>query len=559
MNLGKKVIYQVYPRSFKDTSGDGIGDLRGIASKASYIKDLGVDMVWLNPFFISPQNDNGYDIADYYHIDEKFGSEEDLDYLIKIFEENGLGLMFDMVFNHTSIEHEWFKRALAGDRYYQDFYYIRDPKEDGSLPTNWESKFTGDAWAPFGNTGKYYLCLYDKTQADLNWHNPNVRKELFKIVNYWIDRGIKGFRFDVLNVIGKDQFLKDSTGNIVEEKALYTDTPIVHKWIRELNQNTFGRHEDIITVGEMSSTNIKNSIMYSNNDNTELSMVFSFHHLKVDYENGDKWTDYAFDFKKLKEILNEWQVGMEDGGGWNALFWNNHDQPRANNRFGDVKNYPYETATMLAQTMHMMRGTPYIYMGEEIGMSDPNYDSIYDYKDIESHNAYEMLIKEGKSSEEAFSIISKKSRDNSRTPMQWDSSENAGFSNINPWLRVNSNYRQINVESALSNKNSVYYYYKKLIELRKEKDIISDGLYTPILEDHPRVFAYLRKYKDQVLINLNNFYKEEVEIDLSAILPDYKDFSYLLGNYGNREMKEKIILRAYESISFIKFIKRSND
>lgn len=559
MNLGKKVIYQVYPRSFKDTSGDGIGDLRGIASKASYIKDLGVDMVWLNPFFISPQNDNGYDIADYYHIDEKFGSEEDLDYLIKIFEENGLGLMFDMVFNHTSIEHEWFKRALAGDRYYQDFYYIRDPKEDGSLPTNWESKFTGDAWAPFGNTGKYYLCLYDKTQADLNWHNPNVRKELFKIVNYWIDRGIKGFRFDVLNVIGKDQFLKDSTGNIVEEKALYTDTPIVHKWIRELNQNTFGRHEDIITVGEMSSTNIKNSIMYSNNDNTELSMVFSFHHLKVDYENGDKWTDYAFDFKKLKEILNEWQVGMEDGGGWNALFWNNHDQPRANNRFGDVKNYPYETATMLAQTMHMMRGTPYIYMGEEIGMSDPNYDSIYDYKDIESHNAYEMLIKEGKSSEEAFSIISKKSRDNSRTPMQWDSSENAGFSNINPWLRVNSNYRQINVESALSNKNSVYYYYKKLIELRKEKDIISDGLYTPILEDHPRVFAYLRKYKDQVLINLNNFYKEEVEIDLSAILPDYKDFSYLLGNYGNREMKEKIILRAYESISFIKFIKSSND
>ncbi|MDU1829377.1 alpha,alpha-phosphotrehalase [Anaerococcus sp.] len=559
MNLGKKVIYQVYPRSFKDTSGDGIGDLRGIASKASYIKDLGVDMVWLNPFFISPQKDNGYDIADYYHIDEKFGSEEDLDYLIKIFEENGLGLMFDMVFNHTSIEHEWFKRALAGDRYYQDFYYIRDPKEDGSLPTNWESKFTGDAWAPFGNTGKYYLCLYDKTQADLNWHNPNVRKELFKIVNYWIDRGIKGFRFDVLNVIGKDQLLKDSTGNIVEEKALYTDTPIVHKWIRELNQNTFGRHEDIITVGEMSSTNIKNSIMYSNNDNTELSMVFSFHHLKVDYENGDKWTDYAFDFKKLKEILNEWQVGMEDGGGWNALFWNNHDQPRANNRFGDVKNYPYETATMLAQTMHMMRGTPYIYMGEEIGMSDPNYDSIDDYKDIESHNAYKMLIKEGKSSEEAFSIISKKSRDNSRTPMQWDSSENAGFSNINPWLRVNSNYIQINVESALSNKNSVYYYYKELIELRKEKDIISDGSYTPILEDHPRVFAYLRKYKDQVLINLNNFYKEEVEIDLSAILPDYKDFSYLLGNYGNREMKEKIILRAYESISFIKFIKRSND
>ena len=535
-----------------DTNNDGIGDLRGIASKASYIRNLGVDMVWLNPFFISPQNDNGYDIADYYHIDENFGSEEDLDNLIKVFDQNGLGLMFDMVFNHTSTDHEWFQKALAGDKYYQDFYYIRDPKEDGSLPTNWQSKFGGKAWAPFGDTGKYYLCLYDKTQADLNWHNPNVREELFKIVNYWIGRGIKGFRFDVLNVIGKDQILKDSNGNIVEEKALYTDTPIVHKWIRELNQKSFGKYDDIITVGEMSSTNIRNSVMYSSDDNKELSMVFSFHHLKVDYENGDKWTDASFDFMKLKEIFNDWQVGMEEGGGWNALFWNNHDQPRANNRFGDVKNYPYESATMLGQSIHMMRGTPYIYMGEEIGMTDPVYESIDDYRDIESKNAYKMLKEKGLSDRDAFNVIVKKSRDNSRTPMQWDDSDNAGFSSETPWLGVNNNYKNINVAKALEDQNSVYYYYKKLINLRRNEELISDGSYKPILEDHPSIFAYIREYENQKLINFNNFYGKEVELSLAEILTDIKDYEYLLGNYGEVEVEEKIKLRPYESLAFIK-------
>lgn len=552
MNLGKKVIYQVYPRSFKDTSGNGIGDLRGIASKASYFKNLGVDMLWLNPFFISPQNDNGYDIADYYHIDEKFGSESDLDYLIKICKENDLELMFDMVFNHTSTEHQWFQKALAGEKYYQDFYYIRDPKEDGSLPTNWQSKFGGQAWAEFGDTGKYYLCLYDKTQADLNWHNPNVRAEVCKIVNYWIDRGIEGFRFDVLNVIGKDENFADSTGDISQEKSLYTDTPIVHDWIREMNQKTFGKYEDIITVGEMSSTNIENSILYSSAKGDELSMVFSFHHLKVDYENGEKWTKSKFDFIKLKEILNSWQIGLQEGGGWNALFWNNHDQPRANNRFGDVENYPYQTATMLAQSIHMMRGTPYIYMGEEIGMSDPVYENMDDYKDIESHNAYKMLIDNGLSNEEAFEIIKVKSRDNSRTPMQWDDSTNAGFTDGNPWIKVNNNYKNINVANALEDKNSVYYYYKKLIELRKNKDIISDGLYFPILEDDPNIFAYLRKNEGDVLLNLNNFSANQVKVNITDIIENYDKFTYLLGNYGESKIKDTISLKPYESIAFIK-------
>ncbi|MFO3665960.1 alpha,alpha-phosphotrehalase [Anaerococcus sp. ENR0831] len=552
MNLGKKVIYQVYPRSFKDTSGNGIGDLRGIASKASYFKNLGVDMLWLNPFFISPQNDNGYDIADYYHIDEKFGSESDLDYLIKICQENGLELMFDMVFNHTSTEHQWFQKALAGEKYYQDFYYIRDPKEDGSLPTNWQSKFGGQAWAEFGDTGKYYLCLYDKTQADLNWHNPNVRAEVFKIVNYWIDRGIKGFRFDVLNVIGKDENFADSTGDISQEKSLYTDTPIVHDWIREMNQKTFGKYEDIITVGEMSSTNIENSILYSSAKGDELSMVFSFHHLKVDYENGEKWTKSKFDFIKLKEILNSWQIGLQEGGGWNALFWNNHDQPRANNRFGDVENYPYQTATMLAQSIHMMRGTPYIYMGEEIAMTDPVYENMDDYKDIESHNAYKMLIENGLSNQEAFEIIKVKSRDNSRTPMQWEDSTNAGFTDANPWIKVNNNYKKINVANALEDKNSVYYYYKKLIELRKNKDIISDGLYFPILENDPNIFAYLRKNEGDVLLNLNNFSANQVKVNITDIIENYDKFTYLIGNYGESKIKDTISLRPYESIAFIK-------
>lgn len=551
MNLGKQVIYQAYPRSFKDTNGNGIGDLKGIKEKIPYLRGLGIDMVWLNPFFVSPQNDNGYDIADYYHVDPAFGTDEDLDDLISEMDKAGIKLMFDMVLNHTSTEHEWFKKALAGDEKYQNYYYIREGK-DGGYPTNWQSKFGGPAWNEFGSTGKYYLCLFDKTQADLNWHNPDLRDELYNIVNYWIDKGIDGFRFDVLNVIGKDQILEDSTGIESEEKKLYTDTPIVHKWIRELNNHTFGKNPEIITVGEMSSTNIENSIMYSSAEGNELSMVFNFHHLKVDYENGDKWTDTEFDFLKLKEILNKWQVEMQEGGGWNALFWNNHDQPRANNRFGDVENFPYETATMLAQTIHMMRGTPYIYQGEEIGMTDPDFKSIDDYKDIESHNAYKKLLESGKSEEEALNIIKKKSRDNSRTPMQWDDSSNAGFTSGEPWIAVNDNYRTINTKKAMADRSSVYFYYRKLIELRKDENIISDGLYFPILEDDDKIFAYIREYEGEVLINMNNFSSDYVEVNLENILEDYDKFAYLLGNFGEKKIEKIIKLAPYESLAFIK-------
>lgn len=418
MSMRNAVIYQIYPKSFYDSTGSGTGDLRGIIEKVPYITSLGVDMVWFNPFFISPQNDNGYDIADYYNIDPTMGSMADVEELIAALTAEGIGVMFDMVLNHVSIEHEWFQRALAGEQEYQNFFYLRPLQEDGSLPTNWESKFGGKSWSQFGETDLYYLHLYDTTQADLNWHNPRVRQELFKIVNFWAEKGVRGFRFDVLNVIGKDTVLHDAAPG-ENDKLLYTDTERVHPWVQELNRETFGSLEGAITVGEMSSTTIKSSVRYTNPANRELDMVFSFHHLKVDYVDGQKWSDTPFRFMELKQLLTDWAVGIQAGGGWQASFFNNHDQPRALNRFGDAGTYRVQSAQMLAAATHLTRGTPYIYMGEEIGMTDPVYESMDDYVDIESHNAYKILCNEGVDPADAFEIITKKSRDNSRTPMQW--------------------------------------------------------------------------------------------------------------------------------------------
>lgn len=546
-HLQDKVIYQLYPKSFKDTDGNGIGDIRGIIEKLPYLEKLGVDMIWMNPFFVSPQRDNGYDIADYYAIDPLFGTMEDVEELIREAKSHGMELMFDMVLNHTSIEHEWFQKALAGDKKYQDFYYIRPPKADGSLPTNWQSKFGGDAWEPFGDTGNYYLHLYDVTQADLDWHNPEVRQELHKVVNFWLDKGISGFRFDVLNVIGKDEVLVDSEGG--NEKSLYTDTPIVHDYVQELNRETYGRYENIITVGEMSATNVQSGVLYSNPGRNELDMIFSFHHLKVDYEGGEKWTDVPFDFLALKRILNEWQAGMSDGGGWNALFWNNHDQPRANDRFGDPKNYPYETATMLAQTIHLLRGTPYIYMGEEIGMTDPDYSDIHDYVDVESHNAYEALRLAGKTHEEALRIIKRKSRDNSRTPMQWDRSLHAGFTTGTPWLKVADNHPHVNVERELS-EGKIFPYYQQLIRLRKELPVISAGSYQGILLEDPEVFAYIREHEGERLLVLNHFYGTEYTLPLPEELGDAQG-EMVIGNYPDAKLQKQMVLRPYETAAFL--------
>lgn len=537
MTLDKgKVVYQIYPKSYKDTTGNGIGDFRGIIGKIPYLAKLGVDMVWLNPFYPSPQRDNGYDISDYMAVDPLFGDMADFEEMVCIGKEHKIDFMLDMVLNHCSTEHEWFQKALAGDKYYQDFFFIQDQ------PTDWQSKFGGSAWAPFGDTGKYYLHLFDETQADLNWRNSNVRKELFKVVNFWLDKGVKGFRFDVINLIGKDEVSVDCPEN--EGKPAYTDKPIVHNYLRMMNQATFGSDDSFMTVGEMSSTTMENCVLYSSPDRQELSMTFNFHHLKVDYKDGQKWTLAPFDFEELKSLYHSWGKEMSDKDGWSALFWNNHDQPRALNRFVDIQNFRKEGATMLAASIHLSRGTPYIYMGEEIGMIDPDYDSMADYVDVESLNAYQMLLEEGKSQQEAFQIIQAKSRDNSRIPMQWDASENAGFSTGTPWLKAGKSYKYINVENEIQ--GPIFTFYQDLIRLRKEMPIISEGSYKPAFEDSKQVYAFERQFEDQKLLVLNNFYAKEVEIDLPAV---YQNGQILISNYEDAEVSEKILLKPYQTLA----------
>ena len=548
-NLGKKVIYQIYPKSFYDSNNDGIGDLRGIIEKIDYIKKLNVDMIWFNPCFVSPQNDNGYDIADYKKIDPRFGSMADFEELVAKLKEIGVGVMLDMVLNHCSTEHEWFKKAHAGDKKYQDFFYLRKGK-DGKLPNNWQSKFGGSAWAKFGDTDYYYLHLYDPTQADLNWHNPEVRKALIDVVNFWRSKGVHGFRFDVINVTGKDEKLVDSI-NPTQEKSLYTDTPIVQEYLKQLNKESFGQDPDSVTVGEMSSTTIENSIAYTRPEDHELSMVFTFHHLKVDYKDGEKWSIMPFDFKKLKDILLTWNSKIDQGGGWQALFWNNHDQPWALNRFGNTGKYRVQSAQMLALALHLLKGTPYIYMGEELGMIDPHYNSMKDYVDIEALNAYQELLDKGIDKDQAFKIINAKARDNSRVPMHWDDSEYAGFSKVKPWLMPTDQDR-INVEKELS-EGSIFNFYQKLIKLRKSEELISDGHIKPLLNDHPDVLAYERYLdnSDQKILVFANFFAKETQVDIPAEFAE-KDGQVLLSNYSQdlSKLGSKLKLKPYEGLAF---------
>ena len=532
----RQVVYQIYPKSYKDTTGNGIGDLRGIIEKLPYLQELGVDVIWLNPFYPSPQRDNGYDISDYTAVNPLFGTMADFEELAQKAKAHGIELMLDMVLNHCSTEHEWFQKALAGDPYYQDFFILRDE------PTDWVSKFGGNAWAPFGDTGKYYLHLFDITQADLNWRNPHVREEMFKVVNFWREKGVKGFRFDVINLIGKDEVLKDNPN--FDGKPEYTDRPINHDYLKMLNQATFGQDSDSMTVGEMSFTDIPNCVQYSNPESQELDMVFNFHHLKVDYEKGQKWTLKTFDFEELKTLFHTWGEGMSAGNGWSALFWNNHDQPRALNRFVDVKNFRTEGATMLAAAIHLSRGTPYIYMGEEIGMVDPDFDSMADYVDVESINAYQELLAAGKSEREAFAIIQAKSRDNSRTPMQWDASENAGFTTGTPWLKAGKTYKEINVENEKFGK--IFRFYQDLIQLRKALPLIAEGDYKAAYQDSDNVYAFERQLDNQKLLVLNNFFPEEVTIQLPA---NYQTGKVLISNYDEVELAENLVLQPYQTLA----------
>lgn len=530
----RKVVYQIYPKSYKDTTGNGVGDLRGIIEKLPYLKELGIDMIWLNPFYPSPQRDNGYDISDYTAVNPDFGTMKDFEEMVAVGQKLGIEFMLDMVLNHCSTDHEWFQKALAGDKYYQDFFILRDQ------PTDWVSKFGGNAWAPFGETGKYYLHLYDVTQADLNWRNPSVREELFKVVNFWKNKGVKGFRFDVINVIGKDEVLEDCPIN--DGKPAYTDRPITHDYLKMMNNATFGSEEGFITVGEMSATTIDNCILYTAPERKELSMAFNFHHLKVDYKDDQKWTIKDFDFEELKRLFHTWGEEMSVGNGWNALFYNNHDQPRALNRFVDIENFRNEGATMLAASIHLSRGTPYIYMGEEIGMIDPDYNSMDDYVDVETINAYQMLLDQGKSPEQAFKIIQAKSRDNSRTPMQWDASENAGFSTATPWLKAGKSYPTINVENEKN--GPIFTFYQELIRLRKKLPIISEGDYRAAYHESNKVYAFERLLNGEQLLVLNNFFPEEVEIEL---LDNYAQGHILISNYPDSKLGKTITLKPYQA------------
>lgn len=555
LDFRRSVIYQAYIKSFNDTDGNGIGDLKGITEKIPYLHKLGVDIVWINPFYPSPQNDNGYDIADYNNIDPLFGTMDDFEELVRVGEEHDIGIMMDLVINHTSTEHEWFQKALAGDKKYQDYYILRDPVEGQDFPTNWVSKFGGSAWEPFGDTGKFYLSLFDPTQADLNWRNPEVRKEAAEIVNFWMDKGIKGFRLDVINLIGKDEKLVNSVGDIDQEKSLYTDKPIVHDYLRELNHQSFGKDPDFITVGEMSSTSIESCIAYTQPENDELNMVFNFHHLKVDYPNKEKWTKAPFDFLELKKIINDWQLGLSENGGWNALFWNNHDQPRALTRFGDDQKYREKAATNQGHVLHFLHGTPFIYQGEEIGMTDPYFTKMDQYQDIESHNAYYNLKEKGKTHKEALEIIQAKSRDNSRTPMQWNDEEHGGFTKGTPWIQVADNYKEINVENELKD-GEIFKYYQKLIQLRKKMKIIQEGSYAPMFLKHEQVWAYRRRYENQELITFSNFYGEPITLDLSSEVEEGA-WEYLLGNYGAKAFSKTLELAPYEAVSFIQIADES--
>lgn len=542
----KKVVYQIYPKSFKDTNGTGTGDLKGVIEKLDYLQTLGVDYIWLTPFYVSPQNDNGYDVADYYNIDPSYGTMEDVENLIAEAKKRNIYLMMDMVFNHVSTEHIWFKKAMAGEEKYLNYFFFKQGKVNNQPPTNWNSKFGGPAWEYVEKFDKWYLHLFDKTQADLNWENPEVREEVKNIVRFWMEKGVKGFRFDVINLISKagfeDDFSVDGDG-----RSFYTDGPRIHEFLQELARDSFAKDKDIITVGEMSSTTMENCYKYAGEKTGELSMVFTFHHLKVDFMGNEKWVLVPTDFMKLKQLIFDWQINMEKNNAWNAVFWCNHDQPRVIPRFGSDDKYHKESGKMLATLIHCLRGTPYIYQGEEIGMTNPHFKSIEQYRDVESLNHYQILQDKGMTKEQALMILDVHSRDNSRTPMQWDDSINAGFTTGTPWIQTADNYTEINVKNSLEDKDSIFYYYQKLIQLRKNYDVIAYGDIKPLLREDKRVFAYERNYKGQKLIVICNFYPTTYEIELPYDLSNYK---CILNNYKNEAKAKKIALKPYETLVY---------
>ncbi len=539
-NFGESVVYQIYPKSFKDTNGDGIGDLPGIISKLNYLQDLGVEYIWITPFFKSPQRDNGYDVSDYCSVDPMFGTMDNFDLLVKEAEKRNMGVMLDMVFNHTSVEHEWFKKALAGDKKYQDYYIFKEGTPD-KIPTNWESAFGGPTWEYVESLGKWYFHIFDVSQADLNWENPEVREELKKVILFWKNKGVKGFRFDAINMISKPEVYEDAPAG--EEMNIYTNGPRIHEYLKEIVKDT--GIEDMITVGEVAFASMEDCIKYSNPDEKEFSMVFSFDHLVSDFPNGEKWALGKRNNALLKKIFEERQIALRENNGWDALYWCNHDQPRIVSRLGDESIYWRHSAKMLATCIHLMRGTPYIYQGEEIGMTNAHFDDISEYRDVESLNYYKIMLEQGKTERQALDILGQRSRDNSRTPMQWTDGDNAGFTTGTPWINIPKNYKYINTERGLSDEQSILNYYKKLIQFRKDNEVISKGRIVFIEQDNDKVLAYRRCTDMEVMYVYNNL----TDDDASIVLPG-GDFEKIFGNYPEQlsSVAGRVRLRPYESI-----------
>ncbi|RHS76722.1 alpha-glucosidase [Ruminococcus sp. AM44-9AT] len=548
----ESVVYQIYPRSFCDSNGDGIGDLNGITSKLDYLKELGVDVIWLSPVYKSPNDDNGYDISDYQDIMDEFGTMEDFDRMLATAHEKGIKIMMDLVVNHTSDEHKWFiESRKSTDNPYRDYYIWRPAKEDGSLPNNWGSCFSGPAWEYDKTTDMYFLHLFSKKQPDLNWDNPAVRQEVFDMMNWWLEKGVDGFRMDVISLISKEQpELPDKEPGINGYATFNVSAngPHVHEYLQEMRQKALN-NADTITVGECSGVTLEEAKKYARSDEKELNMVFQFEHMDVDSdEKAGKWTTRKMDLRDLKKILTRWQKGLQDIA-WNSLYWENHDQPRSVSRFGnDSDEYREISAKMLATCIHMMQGTPYVYQGEELGMTNCPFNTLENFRDLESINAFHELTEQGKmTEEEMMAAIGYKGRDNARTPMQWDDSANAGFSGADatPWIMVNPNYTKINAKDQVSREDSVFKYYQKLIKLRHESDLIVYGTYDLILDDDKDIYAYIRTLGDEKLIVYCNFSENIREVELPE---EFTDGKILISNYNDAKVSEKITLRPYEAI-----------
>ena len=545
----ESVVYQIYPRSFCDSNGDGIGDLNGITGKLDYLKELGIDVIWLSPVYKSPNDDNGYDISDYQAIMDEFGTMEDFDRMLATAHEKGIKIMMDLVVNHTSDEHKWFiESRKSTDNPYRDYYIWRPAKEDGSLPNNWGSCFSGPAWEYDKTTDMYFLHLFSKKQPDLNWDNPAVRQDVFDMMNWWLKKGVDGFRMDVIRLISKEPGLPDKeTGiNGYATFNVSANGPHVHEYLQEMRQKALN-NADTITVGECSGVTLEEAKKYARSDEKELNMVFQFEHMDVDSdEKAGKWTTRKMELRNLKKILTRWQKGLQDIA-WNSLYWENHDQPRSVSRFGnDSDEYREISAKMLATCIHMMQGTPYVYQGEELGMTNCPFNTLDNFRDLESINAFHELTEQGKMTEEdMMAAIGYKGRDNARTPMQWDDSAYAGFSTTNPWIMVNPNYTKINAKDQVNREDSVFKYYQKLIKLRHESELIVYGTYDLILDDDKDIYAYIRTLGDEKLIVYCNFSENTREVELPE---EFVNKKVLISNYSDAKANQKITLRPYEAI-----------